>query len=108
MSLVAMAALFAFSVDGRGSPIDPPLDQYDPVTAGETLPQGYRVGFGRDQIAPVYDPEFTDAAGADWPDDSLVVGMALGTEAKAYPVTHLNSREMILDSLAGIPILVTW
>ena len=39
---------------------------------------------------------------------SLQATLAGETEAKAYPVTHLNSREMVIDSLEGIPILVTW
>lgn len=81
---------------------------YDPVATGERLPEGYRVGFPRDQIAPVYEPSFTDAAAVDWPDDSLVIGVAGAETAKAYPVTHLNSREMVIDSLDGIPILVSW
>jgi hypothetical protein len=31
-----------------------------------------------------------------------------GSEAKAYPVSFLNRREMVIDSINGIPILVTW
>jgi hypothetical protein len=37
-----------------------------------------------------------------------VIGVAGTNSAKAYPVTHLNQREMVVDSLEGIPILVTW
>lgn len=81
---------------------------YDPVRAGETLPEGYRQLLARDQIAPIYDPVFTTAAAVDWPGDMLVIGVAGLSEAKAYPVTHLNQREMVIDSLEGIPILVTW
>ena len=80
----------------------------DPTAGGEQLPSGYRTLLERDQIAPVYNPVFTAAASVDWPQDSLVIGVAAGEDAKAYPVTHLNSREMVIDSLAGIPILVTW
>jgi hypothetical protein len=89
------------------TPADPAA-VYNPVVAGEELPPGYRVGLARDQIAPVYEPEFTTANGVDWPDDSLVIGVAGDETARAYPVTHLNSREMVIDSLEGIPILVTW
>ncbi len=81
---------------------------YDPIQAGEPLPDGYRKGLDRDQILPVYDPAFTAAGGVDWPEDSLVIGVAGAETAKAYPVTHLNSREMVIDSLDGIPILVSW
>ncbi len=86
---------------------DPQLT-YDPVTAGEDLPPGYRQLLARDQIAPIYDPEFTSPDAVDWPVDMLVIGVAGEREAKAYPVTPLNQREMVVDSLEGIPILVTW
>lgn len=88
-------------------PVDPRA-VYDPVDAGEPLPAGYRVGLPRDQIEPIYDPRFTDASAVDWPDEMLVIGVA-GTEtAKAYPLTHLNSHEMVDDILDGTPILVSW
>jgi hypothetical protein len=61
-----------------------------------------------DGIPPVYDPQFASAADAPLLDDELVMGVALGGEAKAYPVTVLRFREMVDDELAGIPILVTW
>ncbi len=85
-----------------------PADTYDPVKAGETLPSGFRQLLGRDQIAPVYDPAFTPGSKVDWPGESLIIGIAGAETAKAYPVTHLNRREMVIDSLEGIPILVTW
>ena len=81
---------------------------YNPVTAGEALPTGYRPLLARDQIEPVYEPEFTSAQGVDWPADSLVIGVAGSKTAKAYPVTHLNSHEMVIDSLDDDPILVSW
>ena len=81
---------------------------YDPVRAGESLPPGYRQLLDRDQIAPVYNPAFTTPEGVDWPEDSLVIGISGAETAKAYPITHLNQREMVIDSLEGIPVLVTW
>ncbi len=62
----------------------------------------------RDAIQPIYDPEFIPADGAGYADDELVMGVAIGAEAKAYPVGLLNSREMVTDELGGTPILVTW
>ena len=81
---------------------------YDPVTAGDPLPQGFRQLLDRDQIAPIYNPEFTEPQNVDWPGEMLVIGVSGEDTAKAYPVTHLNQREMVIDSLEGIPILVTW
>lgn len=85
-----------------------PNEAYDPVRAGEELPEGYRQLLARDQIAPIYNPTFTAPVEVDWPSDMLVIGVAGSSAAKAYPVTHLNQREMVIDSLEGIPILVTW
>ena len=40
--------------------------------------------------------------------DRLVIGVAINGEAKAYAVGPLNSREMVNDTVGGVPILVTW
>jgi hypothetical protein len=61
-----------------------------------------------DGIRPIYEPEFANAADAPLLDEELVMGVDLGGEAKAYPISVLRSREMVNDELAGIPILVTW
>ena len=61
-----------------------------------------------DGILPIYDPVFVPANEATYHDDELVMGVAFGNEAKAYPVTVLHFREMVNDELAGIPILVSW
>jgi len=81
---------------------------YDPVVAGEPTPPGYRPILERDTIAPVYEPQFVTANAVDWTPSSLVLGVALADEAKAYPITHLNFREMVIDELADEPIVVSW
>lgn len=85
-----------------------PDSVYDPVRAGEETPRTFRQLLRRDQIEPVYDPVFTGADSVDWPDESLVIGVEGDATAKAYPVTHLNSREMVNDEIDGDPILVSW
>ena len=62
---------------------------------------------------PVFDnPTMISAAEAEKRgivfDRAAVIGIAHNGEAKAYPISHLNRREMVVDSLAGLPILVTW
>lgn len=89
-------------------PLADPNDTYDPVKAGEPLPDGYVKVVGRDRIAPIYDPRFVEASESGWRDDTMVLGVALEGRAKAYPVAPLARREMVVDRLAGIPILVTW
>ena len=84
------------------------VDVYDPVQSGDDVPPGIRQLLPRDAIAPVYKPEFVSAAEVDWDDDTLIVGLALEGEARAYPVSFLNRREMVLDQLGSSPVLVTW
>jgi len=88
-------------------PVDPG-SVYDPVRAGEETPKTYRQLLGRDQIAPVYDPGFTTADDIEWDSEILVVGVEGASTSKAYPVSYLNRREMVIDHIDGDPILVTW
>lgn len=81
---------------------------YDPVTAGERLPDGFRQLLPRDAILPVYEPRFLPADAVGWAGETDVIGVASGGEAKAYPVSFLNGREMVVDRLDGDPILVSW
>jgi hypothetical protein len=85
-----------------------PVSRYDPVLAGEPLPDGYRPLLPRDAIMPVYQPSFVRAHDVPWDPEVLVIGVVIDEEARAYPVSYLNHREMVIDRLAGIPILVTW
>ncbi len=88
-------------------PVDPG-DVYDPVVAGERLPDGFRQLLPRDGIPPVYDPTFRSASATAWPDATHVIGVAVGDEAKAYPVSFLNGRELVVDEVGGLPLLVSW
>lgn len=83
-------------------------DIYDPVRAGEVAPDGFRQLLPRDAIFPVYEPAFRSADSTDWLAETLVIGVELDGEAKAYPVTFLNRREMVNDWIGSSPVLVTW
>lgn len=85
-----------------------PGDAYNPVLAGERLPDGFRQLLPRDAIKPVYDPTFAPAAQITWPAATDVIGVELNGETKAYPVNFLTGRELVIDELGGIPILVSW
>lgn len=89
-------------------PISAPTGSYDPVRAGEETPSGFRQVLPRDAILPVYNPAFTNAGASEWDDDTLVIGLTLDGEAKAYPVSFLSRREMVIDWIAGTPVLVSW
>lgn len=113
LGLLVIASIWAFSEDTTparftdGAPVDPD-DVYNPVTAGEPLPAGFRQLLPRDAIKPVYDPTFVPAAQAGWPADTDVIGVERNGEAKAYPVSFLNGRELVDDVVDDIPIVVTW
>lgn len=113
MVLLVAVSYWAFSEDTTpttteaGVRVDPG-SAYDPVTAGESLPDGFRQLLPRDAIRPVYDPKFVDAESAGWPAATDVIGVTINGEAKAYPVSFLNGRELVVDELAGEPILVSW
>ena len=62
----------------------------------------------RDSIEPIYEPTFLPAGKAPYDDQELVIGIEINGEAKAYAIGPLNGREMVNDTLGGIPILVTW
>ncbi len=118
MAVLVVVTLWAFTEDtapfrtpdsaitesGRADP----RDVYDPVAAGEPLPEGFRQLLPRDAIRPVYEPTFTTATGVAWPDETDVIGVEIDGEAKAYPVAFLTGRELVVDELAGWPILVSW
>ncbi len=89
-------------------PLADPVATYDPVRAGEPVPSGFRQALPRDAILPVYDPTFVPATASSWDEGTLVIGVALGGEARAYPVSYLNRREMVLDFVGDEPILVSW
>ena len=113
--VLLVASIWAFSEDTTpmvvvsdvGVPVDP-AGVYNPVAAGEPLPDGFRQLLPRDAIRPVYAPEFVSADAIGWPADTDVIGVEIDGEAKAYPVSFLNGRELVVDELSGIPILVSW
>ena len=112
---VVLLALSGFAFWPSGDPIQTaagervdPLSAYNPVLAGESLPADFRQILPRDAIRPVYDPTFAPADEVGWPDSTDVIGVEINGEAKAYPVDHLNGRELVVDELGGEPILVSW
>ena len=97
-----------FHPDGFDGVLATPEDLYNPVFAGEDLPPGFRQLLGRDDILPVYQPRFVATAEAGWEPDELIIGVDLNDEARAYPVSFLNRREIVVDIHRGIPTFVTW
>ena len=61
-----------------------------------------------DAIVPVYHPRFLGPDKSDLPDDELVIGLKINGDARAYPAGLLYHREMVNDTVGGVPVLVTW
>ena len=62
----------------------------------------------RDDIPPIYAPQFVAAADADLADDALIIGLAVNGAARAYPLGILYRRELVNDVVGGVPVLVSW
>jgi hypothetical protein len=40
--------------------------------------------------------------------DEPVLGLVIGSDVRAYPTNQLNKHEMLLDTVGGTPVLVTY
>lgn len=62
---------------------------------------------------PVFDnPKMLSAVEAEAQgvvfDRDMVIGVAYGQEAKAYPITIMGVHELGNDTIGGVPIAVSW
>jgi hypothetical protein len=75
-------------------------------------PEGFSITVWgkRDQFKIIREPWLVDARRGDTmlAYDEPVIGIALGEETRAYSTNQLNTHEMVVDEMAGIPILVTY
>lgn len=86
-----------------------PPGLFDPTEEIDVeLPEGYFLSWGRDRIAPVYEPTYVGRDGVDWPDDEVVIGINIDGQQRAFPVGFMSNRELVIDQIDDIPLLVTW
>jgi hypothetical protein len=81
------------------------------AVAAADPPIGFRA-VPRDAF-PVFDnPKMLPAGEAEAKgvvnDRDMVIGVARGREAKAYPITIMGVHELGNDTIDGVPIAVTW
>lgn len=109
---------------GRGAPVRDRGNQARPTSSAllgaltdpaavpdpfaDAVPEGCIQKLARDEILPVYDPEFIPAREVTWDRKSLVIGLAIGTDVRAYPAAFLSHRELVLDRVGGVPVVVSW
>lgn len=69
----------------------------------------HRGGPPKDGIPAIDEPRFVAAGDARFlRSDDRILGMARDGTAKAYPIKILNWHEIVNDTLAGEPVVVTW
>ncbi len=64
----------------------------------------------RDAIDAILDPTFVsgDEAAAQMIPASRVIGLSINGDHRAYSTAQLSSREVVNDTVGGIPVVVTW
>ena len=63
----------------------------------------------RDAFPVLFDPQLAPADKAKGVrDDEPVIGIAIGAEAKAYPVAIMGRHELVNDTCGGRPIAASW
>ena len=63
----------------------------------------------KDGIPAILDPKFISPEKAGFLENSdPVIGVQIGSEARAYPIKILNWHEVVNDTVNGIPIVVTF
>jgi len=77
--------------------------------APDIRPEDIQTILPKDGIEAILKPSFEGARQATWLAGSdSVVGVVINGEARAYPVPILSDREIVNDTVGGVPIAVTW
>lgn len=97
--LLLQHAAWAAGTERNGFALEPASISEAEIVAG--LPR-------RDAIPALDHPSLLPAAEAEWSDDEPVLGIVVAGEARAYPVAILNWHELVNDTIAGEPILVSF
>lgn len=86
--------------DPRNEVFDPPLVDLDRVISGGPPPDG---------IPAIDTPRFQTTAAVDWlrPEEA-VLAFELDGEARAYPIQILMWHELVNDTVAGIPVTISY
>ena len=101
---VPMVALSTLS--GLSAPV---LAAWDFSGAKIPVDQIRSGGPPRDGIPALLAPAMVPASEAGFlKDDDRVLGLEIGGDARAYPIRILSWHELVNDTVAGRPILVSW
>ena len=104
-------------LDKDVAPADPMKGPGPKVAATFSRPEGNKEReleiidiLPKDGIPSVDNPEFLDASEASTQigQQDLIIGVSLNGEHKAYPTAFLSSREIVNDTIGGVPVAITW
>ena len=115
---VAIAAIACgSSANVPAAPDTPDTESAATPTGGEPRPGfspegrgGLPAGLGRGtRFVPLDNPEFVSADAATFlqPEDR-VLGLTVGGESRAYPISMMTFHHVANDELGGLPVLVTF
>ena len=107
MMLVAVFIIAAFSVQQAFSARS--INGFDLSSSVLPVEQILHGGPPRDGIPAISNPNFIDAAEADYlrPEDR-VIGIEIAGEKRAYPIPILNWHEIVNDEIDGQPFAITY
>ncbi len=93
LSMIAATILTGFTLDNA-------------VVPKEEILSG---GPPKDGIPAILDAKFIAPGKADFlKDDDQVIGIRMGSQAKAYPIKILNWHEVVNDTIDSIPVVATF
>ena len=79
----------------------------DPLNPGRTLE--IVTLLPRDGIQAILNPQFITPAEADrYTADEPVLGVSINGDSRAYSIPFLSGREIVNDTVGGVPTAVTW
>jgi hypothetical protein len=103
--LAVVAAAVAVLLPGLGE-AQRPKPQEVAMIGGEKVYKVLPVG----EIPAIDEPEFVSGAKANrqMSPDEPVLGVVIGSEARAYSLWQLDAHEIVNDQIAGSAIAATW
>ena len=110
--LLAISALVQAQVQAQGKPDPAWLTEFPKTDFGKTaIPYSEIVTDGprRDQIPPVTDPKYIQAAdGKELGPMEPVISVIINGDARAYPLRILLWHEIVNETIGGVPVLVSY
>ncbi len=78
------------------------------MTQREDLPDGFEQIVPRGRIAAIDEPQFVHASEASIADDSVVLGVVIDGQARAYSIRLLNAHEVVNDTIGETNFAAVW